>query len=84
MITPHPLVCRTLAILATGLICAASAIANPFFAFDNGLGKKSPPEQAALLKELGYDGIGYTGTGNFAARKKTFDQQGLKIRSIFP
>lgn len=29
---------------------------NPFFAFDNGLGKKTPFEQAALLKQLGYVG----------------------------
>jgi sugar phosphate isomerase/epimerase len=74
---------RTLAILATSLIGTASAIANPFFAFDNGLGRKSPSEQAALLKELGYDGIGYTGTGNFVARKKAFDEQGLKIFNLY-
>jgi sugar phosphate isomerase/epimerase len=74
---------RTLTILATSLISAAAATPNPFFAFDNGLGKKSPTEQAALLKELGYDGIGYTGTGNFAARKKAFDEQGLKVYNLY-
>ncbi len=74
---------HTLVILATCLIGTAAAIANPFFAFDNGLGKKSPVEQAALLKELGYDGIGYTGAGNFAARKKAFDEQGLKIFNLY-
>lgn len=67
---------RSLAILATILIATAAAMANPFFTFDNGLGKKSPAEQAALLKELGYDGIGYTGTGNFAARKKALMSRG--------
>jgi sugar phosphate isomerase/epimerase len=83
MITPHPLFCRTLAILATSLIGTVAAMANPFFAFDNGLGKKSPAEQAALLKQLGYDGIGYTGTRDFAARKKAFDEQGLKIYNLY-
>lgn len=74
---------RALAILATSLVATAAAMANPFFAFDNGLGKKSPAEQAALLKQLGYDGIGYTGTGNFAERKNAFDEQGLKIYSLY-
>ena len=74
---------RALAILATSLVATAAAMANPFFAFDNGLGKKSPAEQAALLKQLGYDGIGYTGTENFAARKKAFDAQGLKIFNLY-
>ena len=74
---------RALAILATSLVATAAAMANPFFAFDNGLGKKSPAEQATLLKQLGYDGIGYTGTGNFAARKKAFDEKGLKIFNLY-
>jgi hypothetical protein len=74
------LVSRTLAILCTSLVGTATAMAHPFFACDNGLGKKSPTEQAALLKDLGCEGIGYTRTGDFAARKKAFDEQGLKSR----
>lgn len=43
------------------LITSTALMGNPFFAFDNGLGGKSPSEQAALLKQVGYDGIGYKG-----------------------
>jgi sugar phosphate isomerase/epimerase len=74
---------RFFAILAASLITATALMGNPFFAFDNGLGGKTPTEQAALLKQLGYDGIGYTGTANFAERKKAFDEQGLKIFTLY-
>ena len=74
---------RTLAILATSLLTTTALMGNPFFAFDNGLGNKTPAEQAALLKQLGYDGIGCTGTGHFAERKKAFDEQGLKIFNLY-
>jgi sugar phosphate isomerase/epimerase len=74
---------HAIVILITSLITATVLLGNPFFAFDNGLGGKNPSEQAALLKQLGYDGIGYTGTGNFAARKKAFDEQGLKIFNLY-
>ena len=38
------------------------ALSNPFFAFDNGVGRgnSTPVQQATMLKELGYGGIGYT------------------------
>ena len=72
-----------LAILAASLITATALMGNPLFAFDNGLGGKKPSEQAALLKQLGYDGIGCTGTGNFAGRKEAFDGQGLKIFTLY-
>jgi sugar phosphate isomerase/epimerase len=71
------------ALIAITLLTTAAVMGSPFFAFDNGLGKKSPAEQAALLKQLGYDGIGYTGTANFAVRKKAFDEQGLKIFNLY-
>jgi sugar phosphate isomerase/epimerase len=59
---------------------------NPFFAFDNGVGrdlKWSPAQQAAALQALGYDGIGYTGTEDFAERQRAFRDQGLKIFSLY-
>jgi sugar phosphate isomerase/epimerase len=74
---------HAIVILITSLITATVLLGNPFFAFDNGLGGKNPSEQAALLKQLGYDGIGYTGTGNFTGRKKAFDEQGLKIFNLY-
>jgi len=58
---------------------------NPFFAFDNGTGRgKLPPdEQAKMLKELGYDGIGYTGTAGIAGMLAALDRYGLKMYSTY-
>lgn len=61
-------------------------LANPFFAFDNGVGRElkwPPARQAATLKALGYDGIGYTGTEDFAERLRVFQSQGLKIFNLY-
>lgn len=61
-------------------------LANPFFAFDNGVGRElkwSPERQATLLKALGYDGIGYTGTEDFSERQKAFRSRGLRIFSLY-
>jgi len=64
---------------------AKSAFENPFFAFDNGTGygRVVPEEQAAMLKELGYDGIGYTGAQQIPAMLKALDARGLKMFSIY-
>ena len=58
---------------------------NPFFAFDNGTGRGelSADEQATMLKELGYAGIGYTGTGNIPEMLAALDRQGLKMYSTY-
>lgn len=74
---------RILALLTTSLFASTGLMGNSFYAFDNGLGSKTPSEQAALLKQLGYDGVGCTGTENFAQRKKAFDEQGLKIFNLY-
>lgn len=74
------------AFTAIALLTLPPLKANPFFAFDNGVGRGlnwTPPQQAALLKQLGYDGIGYTGTENFASRQKAFAEQGLKIFNLY-
>jgi len=71
--------------------CAADGpgtayLANPFFAFDNGVGRElkwSPERQATLLKALGYDGIGYTGTEDFSKRQKAFRSHNLRIFSLY-
>jgi sugar phosphate isomerase/epimerase len=64
---------------------AKPAFANPFFAFDNGTGYGSvpPAEQAKMLKELGYAGIGYTGARQIPAMLKALDAEGLKMFSIY-
>jgi len=65
---------------------ATAHLANPFFAFDNGVGRElkwPPARQAATLKALGYDGIGYTGTEDLAERLKSFQSQGLRIFNLY-
>jgi len=56
-----------------------------FFAFDNGVGRGqwSPQQQADVLKELGYAGIGYTGTDDLAERLRTFKARGLRVFSLY-
>lgn len=72
------------------LLHAASApcdgvVSNQFFAFDNGVGRGAltPVQQAELLAELGYDGIGYTGFEEIDARCGAFDAQGLRIFNLY-
>jgi sugar phosphate isomerase/epimerase len=73
-------------------ICAAAVAlagdggaAKPFFAFDNGVGygRVSPDDQAAILKEIGYDGISYTGAQRIPEMLKSLDARGLKMFSIY-
>ncbi len=58
-----------------------------FFAFDNGVGrgKWTPEQQAAALKELGYDGISYNYTTPeaLAAWIRAFDAQKLNIYGLY-
>lgn len=71
------------------ILCHAAVGAEkpawPFFAFDNGVGRgaKTPAEQAALLKELGYDGIGYTGCADIANRLSAFEAAGLRVFNLY-
>jgi len=60
-------------------------LANPFFAFDNGTGRGqvSATEQARLLAELGYDGMGYTGAKDIPAMLEALDAHRLKMFSIY-
>ena len=58
---------------------------KPLFAFDNGTGHGRLPadEQAKMLKELGYAGIGFTGTQQIPEMLKALDGRGLKMFSIY-
>jgi sugar phosphate isomerase/epimerase len=62
---------------------ANARLPNAFFAFDNGTGRGAVPldQQAKMLKELGYDGIGYTGTQRIPEMLKALDAVGLKMFS---
>jgi sugar phosphate isomerase/epimerase/dienelactone hydrolase len=77
----------TAAILALSLTsvghCAEPHPRWPFFAFDNGLRDMTPEQQASLLKELGYAGIGYTGTNDLTRRLKAFDDAGLRVFNLY-
>ena len=76
--------------LRSALLVVAALLSSPaaeplFFAFDNGVGhgKSTPVEQAAVLKDLGYDGIGYTGITSLAERQRAFADAGLAITSLY-
>jgi sugar phosphate isomerase/epimerase len=59
---------------------------NAFFAFDNGVGRGAqwtPEQQAELLATLGYQGIGYTGSADLAARQQAFRARGLRIFNLY-
>lgn len=61
------------------------SLENEFFAFDNGVGRGTwtPIQQAKTLDELGYAGIGYSGTENLDARLSAFELRGLRIFNIY-
>jgi sugar phosphate isomerase/epimerase len=58
---------------------------HAFFAFDNGTGRDevAPEDQARMLKDLGYDGIGYTGAKGIPEMLAALDTHGLKLFSIY-
>ena len=65
---------------------AKPRLANPLFAFDNGTGRDSQvpfSKQAKMLKQLGYAGIGFTGTARIQEMLKALDAHGLKMFSIY-
>lgn len=62
-----------------------SAAGKPFFAFCMDVQdskKRSLPEQAELLKELGYDGAGHLWLENVSERLQTLDAAGLRLVQI--
>ena len=86
------LLLRTIVLAASFLARGAAASAagteagaNPFFAFENAMRDgtpRSPAQQAALLKELGYDGISASGqlSADFIA---AFEKEGLKVFNTY-
>ena len=61
---------------------AKKGLANPFFVLSNGVQDAkhpTPQSQAAMLKELGYDGIGPSGCGGISAMARAMEDQGLKV-----
>ena len=78
-------------ILGVSILLPASAsceppAAHPFFAFcmdTHDSMKRTLPEQAALLKELGYDGAGHLWLDNLKERIETLDAAGLKLYQVY-
>jgi len=70
---------------ATSVLADSALLDNAFFAFDNGVGRGtwSPDEQAKTLAEIGYAGIGYTGTEDLAARLAAFEKHGVKVFNLY-
>jgi len=64
---------------------AGRTLSNPFYAFDTSTGRDrlSLDEQAAMLKELGYAGIGFTGTEHISEMLKALDGRGLKMFTVY-
>jgi sugar phosphate isomerase/epimerase len=63
----------------------AAEKAYPFFPFCidwHDAKKRSFDEQAVMLKELGYDGVGHIGLDKVAERLRSLDQAGLKLYQI--
>ncbi len=80
--TPLRLAALTaLCVLPMAMSAAAEpGLANPFFAFDNGLhGIADPPK---VLKELGYDGAGLSGW-NVAGQAGRYRGAGLRVFSTY-
>ncbi|MBI2927509.1 MAG: sugar phosphate isomerase/epimerase [Verrucomicrobia bacterium] len=64
----------------------SAGLPNPFFAFcidTHDAKKRSLQEQAELLKELGYDGVGHLWLDHVPERLKTLGDAGLKLFQIY-
>jgi sugar phosphate isomerase/epimerase len=64
---------------------AVPGFRNPFFAFDNGVGRGlyTPTHQAGLLRALGYDGISYNETTDLANRLSAIANEGLRVFALY-
>lgn len=74
--------------LAAGLLClllwpSVATAQWSFYAFENGANLGSTEKQAAVLKELGYDGLGSASPTNIPERLKACDAAGLKLFSLY-
>jgi sugar phosphate isomerase/epimerase len=70
---------------ATAPGAAAAGAANPFFPFCidwHDAQKRTYEEQAVMLKELGYEGVGHIWLDGVGARSRSLDAQGLRLFQI--
>lgn len=79
VLSPDRTMKLSLFLITSAVLLVNPLIAQPFFAFDNGLNDvKGFDAQAALLAELGYDGIGGR-PGKTAEMLAALDKHGLKM-----
>jgi sugar phosphate isomerase/epimerase len=87
-----PSVLMSVAIFGAATVAAEApaekpkGLPNPFFAYchdTHDAKKRSLKDQADLLKELGFAGVGHLGIGNLDQRLKTLDDAGLKLFQIY-
>ncbi|NOY41273.1 MAG: sugar phosphate isomerase/epimerase [Planctomycetes bacterium] len=74
-----------LSVVTVLILCLPAWAEQPFFAFDNAFRQEKLPvsEQAAILAELGYDGIGYTGTQNIPQSLSALKAHNLRMFSTY-
>ncbi len=56
---------------------------NPFFVFEDGLGDRTPDQEAKLAKETGFDGISFDEAKLVPERLKAIDDQGLQFFFLY-
>ena len=59
------------------------SLVNPFFVFEDGLGVQPPEVQAALAKEVGFDGISFDGAKLMPERLEALDGHGLQLFCLY-
>ncbi len=72
-------------LLPAALGAAEDTAPFPFFAYcidTHDSQKRTLPQQAEMMKELGYDGVGHLWLENVPERLKTLDEAGLKLFQI--
>ncbi|HUW18175.1 MAG TPA: TIM barrel protein [Sedimentisphaerales bacterium] len=77
--------CLFLSACATTQPATTSLLTNPFFAMDTGTDRKnlSAAEQAEMLRELGYAGIGYTGIDGIEQMLQELEKRDLKMFNTY-
>jgi cytochrome c oxidase cbb3-type subunit 3 len=59
------------------------SLVNPFFVFEDGLGGQPPEAQAALAKEVGFEGISFDGAKLMPERLNALDEHGLQLFFLY-
>lgn len=74
------------ALVLIGSLAAAAEPTNPFFALcmeTHDSEARTLPDQARLLKELGYDGAGHLWLDDLEERLATLDEAGLRLFQVY-